>query len=98
MSMTQVLEIGDIQILFGIAHTYEKKLPETVPSLGQCYDLDPGSRRLLWLFFVICVCLCHADVSVSCSLVATCWERAGLLVLLYVMFLSHTVSWVRSST
>ena len=39
-------------------------------------------------------------LSVPCSLVVTCWERANLLALLYVMFscvlsLSHTVSWVR---
>ena len=28
----------------------------------------------------------HAFLSVRCSLVVTCWERAGLLALLYVMF------------
>ena len=28
----------------------------------------------------------HAVLSVSCSLVVTCWERADLLTLLYVMF------------
>ena len=26
--------------------------------------------------FVVCVCLCHTVLSVSCSLVVTCWERA----------------------
>ena len=30
--------------------------------------------------------VCHAFLSVYCSLVVTCWERAGLLALLYVMF------------
>ena len=30
--------------------------------------------------------VCHAFLSVHCSLVVTCWERANLLVLLYVMF------------
>ena len=29
---------------------------------------------------------CHAALSVTCSLVVTCWERADLLTLLYVMF------------
>ena len=29
---------------------------------------------------------CHTVVSVHCSLVITCWERAGFLALLYVMF------------
>ena len=52
-----------------------------------------------WGLFFSCVCLCHTVMSVSCSLVVTCWERADLLVLMYVMFscvlsLSHTVSWV----
>ena len=37
---------------------------------------------LLWIIFVIC----HAFLSVHRSLVVTCWERAGLLALLYVMF------------
>ena len=41
---------------------------------------------LLWTFFVIYVCVFHAVLSVQCSLVATCWVRAGLLALLYVMF------------
>ena len=44
--------------------------------------------------------VCHTVLSVSCSLVVTCKERAGLLALLYVMFscvllLSHMVSLVR---
>ena len=30
--------------------------------------------------------VCHAFLSFHCSLVATCWERAGLLALLCVMF------------
>ena len=29
---------------------------------------------------------CYAFLSVHCSLVVTCWERANLLALLYVMF------------
>ena len=39
---------------------------------------------LLVLLFMFCVF--HAVLSVHCSLVATCWESAGLLALLYVMF------------
>ena len=30
---------------------------------------------------------CHAFLSVHCSLVVTCWERANFLPLLNVMFL-----------
>ena len=57
----------------------------------------------LWILFVICICLCHTAISVSCSLMVTCWERADLLALLCVMFscvlsLSHNVSWVRCGT
>ena len=37
-------------------------------------------------FFVIMFHVCHAVMSVSCSLVVACWERANLLVLLYSMF------------
>ena len=42
---------------------------------------------LLWIHFVIgvCLCLCNTVPSVPCSLVITCWERADLLVLLCVM-------------
>ena len=36
------------------------------------------------LLFMFCVL--HAVLSVHCSLVATCGERAGLLAFLYVMF------------
>ena len=43
--------------------------------------------------FFICInfCLCHIVLSVSCSLVVTCWERADLLTLLYVMFFSLAI-------
>ena len=30
--------------------------------------------------------VCHAFFSDNCSIGITCWERAGLLTLLYVMF------------
>ena len=56
-------------------------------------------------FFVDHFCyLCLVFVfAILCSLVATCWERADLLSLLFVMFLvflslSHTVSWVKCGT
>ena len=45
--------------------------------------IDPS---LVDLFCYFCVCLCHTVLSVSCSHVVTCWERADLLVLFYVMF------------
>ena len=32
------------------------------------------------------LCVCHAVLSVHCSLVVTCWERTNLLTLLYVKF------------
>ena len=49
------------------------------------------------------VCLCCAVLSVPCSLVVTCWERADLLALLCVVLycvlsLSHTVFRVRCGT
>ena len=47
--------------------------------------------------------VCHALLSVRCSLVVICWERADLLALLYMVFycvlsLSHLLSWVRYLT
>ena len=39
------------------------------------------------LFLLFMFRVCHAVLSVHCSLVVTCWERANLLALLYVMFL-----------
>ena len=36
--------------------------------------------------FLFCVCLCYIVLSVSCSVRVTCWERAELFTLLYVMF------------
>ena len=39
--------------------------------------------------------LCHAFLSVHCSHVVTCWERASLLALLYVMFYCVFVTFPR---
>ena len=48
-------------------------------------------------------CVCHAFLSVQCSLVVTCWDRANFLALLcvelcFVLSLSHVVALVRSGT
>ena len=53
--------------------------------------------------FCYLFCVCHAFLSVQCSIVVTCWERANLLALLCVIFvvflsLSHVVSWIRCGT
>ena len=37
-------------------------------------------------FLLFMLRVCHAFLSVHCSLVVTCWERAGLLALLSVVF------------
>ena len=41
---------------------------------------------LLWILFVTCICVCHTGMFNLYSLVVTCWERADLLALLYVIF------------
>ena len=48
-------------------------------------------------FFYICVC--RTVLSVPCSLVVTCWERADLLALLCVMFscVCHFLIWCPGS-
>ena len=43
---------------------------------------------ILFLLFMLRVCLCYAVLSVLCSLVITFRERADLMALLYVMFSS----------
>ena len=56
------------------------------------------------LFLLLMFRVCHAILSsIYCSLVVTCWERADLLALLYVMFycvlsLSDRVAWVNCGT
>ena len=50
----------------------------TVPS--QCFFC--GS----FLQVMVQVCLCYAAVSVPCSLVVTCWEKADIWVVLCVVF------------
>ena len=57
------------------------------------------SHNMLNMLFVVRVCLSFV-LSVPCSLVVTCRERADLLALLYVLFycvlsLSRMVFWVR---
>ena len=37
------------------------------------------------MLLVLHFCLCYAVLSVPCSLVVTCWERAALLALLFVL-------------
>ena len=39
-----------------------------------------------FLLFMVHVCLCYIVLSVPCSLLITCWERADLLALLCVVF------------
>ena len=41
---------------------------------------------MLLLSLELCVCLCHNFLSVHCSIVITCCERADLFALLYMMF------------
>ena len=43
---------------------------------------------LLWIILLVMfhVGVCFAVVSVPCSLVVTCWERADLLAVVFVVF------------
>ena len=45
-----------------------------------------GGVSFVWTFLLLMFSVFHVVLSVHCSLVATCSERAGLLALLYVMF------------
>ena len=74
---------------FYLALCFQQKSCEKLRSVGhklsQIWVFFCGS----FLLFMFRVCLCHPVLSVPCSLVVTCWERADLLVLMHVMF-----SWV----
>ena len=50
-----------------------------------------------FLLFVFSVCVCYTELSVSCSLVVTCWERADPLAILceMLLYVFVTLSWVR---
>ena len=39
------------------------------------------------------VCLCLTVLSIPCSLVVTCWEKAGLMALRYIVFSCVIVLW-----
>ena len=39
-----------------------------------------------WSYLIFMFRVCHAFLSVHCSLVDTCWERAYPLALMYVVF------------
>ena len=39
-----------------------------------------------FLLVMLHVCVCYVVVSVPCSLVVTCWERADLLAVVFVEF------------
>ena len=62
------------------------------PRNATAYALYRSKAALLfWIILLFKFRVCHAFLSVHCSLVVTCGERANLLALLYVMF-----SWVLS--
>ena len=74
-------------------------------SLQERYYLLTVPRRCFFcgLFLLFMFRVCHAAMSVYCSLVVTCWERANLLAHLCLVFscvlsLSHVVSWDRRGT
>ena len=67
-------EAGTIKLVY----TPSKNILLTVPR--RCFF----SRSFLLHVFMFRVC--HAVISVPCSLVVICWERANFLAFLYVMF------------
>ena len=50
------------------------------------YFTDRSKAVLLLWIVMLHVGVCWAVVSVPCSLVVTCWERADLLAVVYVVF------------
>ena len=64
------------------------------PFSDHCFADHSKAVLLLWITFdvVFHACLCCAVLSISCSRVVTCWERADLLALLcvFLVFVSLT--------
>ena len=69
-------EVGTIKQVCALQHVQYTYMLLDVPR--RCFFCGP---YLLFIFPV-----CHAFLYVHCSVVVTCWERANLLALLYVMF------------
>ena len=51
------------------------------------------------IFFLFIFRVCNAFLSVHCSLVVTCWERANLLALMWdvLLYLCHFLVWCPGS-
>ena len=47
-----------------------------------------------FLLAMLHICLCYTVLSVLCSLVVTCWERADLLALLCIVFCHYPIPYV----
>ena len=83
------------QSVFILEYTVEKKkkICDSSLDLGN-YRSSYGSKEHLrrsffcgyFLLFMSYVCPRYAFLSVPCSLVLTCWERAGLFAVLCVVF------------
>ena len=57
------------------------------PNIPEKPELKQSGTSFVDHFYYLCfMCVCYAVLSVPCSLVVTCWTRADLLALLYVIF------------
>ena len=68
---------------------------QTPPRISQvAIDFLRNARPLM-----TCVCLCYTVLSVPCSLLINCWERADLLALVCNVFLCfcHFAMWCPGS-
>ena len=77
--------------LFVLIHIRNKGEVSTIkfyikPSSKSILPTVPRRCFFCGSFLLFLFCVCHAFSTVHCSLVVTCWERADLLALLYVMF------------
>ena len=83
-SVSSIVESGSFQVRFpGLAHS---SITCLLPSSKNIFTYRPKVVLLLWILFALNVSVCHTIMSVHCSLVVTCRERACLLAFLYVMF------------
>ena len=68
-------------------------------ALRWSFFADRSRAVLLWIICIFVSLVSHAFASVHCCLVVSCWERADLLVVMFIVFLLLSlVTWVRCGT
>ena len=69
-----------------IMFTFECHETSLTPPVKMIFTDRSRAVLPLWILCYFMFRVCHAVLSVHCSRVVTCWQRANLLAITYVMF------------